>query len=541
MSDTPRNKVNILAICAANTSDADQKIQEAKKAKLTAEEQIELIKQQFTQELAAANAELRKNATLIEDVVREGLDSQKLEKKADDIKARIKRLQDEQGSSKAAEAAKEAIAKAEKALVEAEELLAACKTKTVQAELLRASYEINNACGAVEAPEYETLDEAINEYIDNVPMVVSISEEMNIDKVVLWQVPNASKPTILDIHAKKGKVFRYNRMPDSLAWLKGFPNSEYSSMPRGDAAVFQAGGLPFVVRGKEVEDDVSEEVEDDVTADDGKAAPSPKWIGVMTSYFTDNHFYGRAVIKTPPPSIFAPQGMKFFTRSGLCYIKSEAKFYCQWNNEFNGIRTVTKRVSKSDRYGRESEVEEQAQETYDMDISQLAEDFFAPMSKKLKASTAEFNDLLGAKKPLAVRLRDAVQAVGVLESTFEHRNKRLTSSEVAKEVGAYWDAFINAPWEWVLTADVAMMKHLCERKIETPHVWSYSVKGHYGLRVRTRDHDWITARMYCPPESLAPSQPIPQDSVVYVRNVKGWCDELIKAGQCYIIIEGRSK
>ena len=78
MSDTPRNKVNILAICAAKTSDADQKIQEAKKTKLTAEEQIELIKQQFTQELSAANAELRKTATLIEDVVREGLDSQKL-------------------------------------------------------------------------------------------------------------------------------------------------------------------------------------------------------------------------------------------------------------------------------------------------------------------------------------------------------------------------------------------------------------------------------------------------------------------------------
>jgi hypothetical protein len=533
MSDTPRNKVNILAICAANTSDADQKIQEAKKARRTAEEQIELIELQFTQDLESANAELRKNATLIEDVVREGLDSQKLEKKADDIKARIKRLQDEQGSSKSVEAAKEAGVKAEKALAEAEELLAACKAKSEQAELLRASYEINNVCGAVEAPEYATLDEAINEYIDNVPMVVSISEEMNIDKVVLWQVPNASKPAIIDIQAKKGKVYRYNRMPDSLAWLKGFPNSEYSSMPRGDAAVFQAGGLPFVVREKEVEDDVA--------AGGGKEVPSPKWIGEMTSYFTDNHFYGRAVIKTPPPSIFAPQGMKFFTRSGLCYIKSEAKFYCLRNNQFNGIRTVTKRVSKSDRYGRESEVEEQAQEIFHMDISQLAEDFFAPMSKNLKASTAEFNDLLSAKKPLAVRLRDAVQAVGVLESTFEHRNKRLTGSEVAKEVGAYWDAFINAPWEWVLTADVAMIKHLCERKIETPHVWSYSVKGHYGLRVRTRDHDWITARMYCPPESLAPSQPIPQDSVVYVRDSRGWCTELIKAGQCYIIVEGRSK
>ena len=533
MSDTPRNKVNILAICAASTSDADQKIKEAKKAKLTAEAQIELIIKQFTQDIEAANAELSKTATLIEDVVREGLDSQKLEKKAEDIKARIKRLQEEQGSSKAVEAAKEANVKAQKVLTEAEELLAGCKSKAEQAELLKASYDINSICGAIEAPEYETLDEAIDEYIDNIPMVVSISEEMSIDMVALWEAASVSEPSIFKIHAKKGKLFRYNRMPDSLAWLKAFPGSEYSSMPSGDAAVFQAGGLPFVVRGKDVEDETAAAGE--------KEGAIPKWVGELAAYYTDNHFYGRAVLKTPAPSIFAPQGMKFFTRSGLCYIKSEGKFYCLWNKEFSGVKSVTKRVSKSDRYGYVTQVDEQVQEVVDLDVSLLAEDFLEPLSTKLEVATAEFGDLLRAKEPLAVRLRDAVQAVGVLESTFEHRNKRLTSSEVAKEVGAYWDAFINAPWEWVLTADVAMIKHLCERKIETPHVWSYGVKGHYGLRVRTRDHDWITARMYCPPESLAPSQPIPQDSVVYVRDSRGWCTELIKAGQCYIIVEGRSK
>jgi hypothetical protein len=304
-------------------------------------------------------------------------------------------------------------------------------------------------------------------------------------------------------------------------------------MPRGDAAVFQAGGLPFVVRGKDVEGESALPGE--------QKSPVPKWVGGMAVYYTDNHFYGHAVLKTPAPSIFAPQGMKHFTRSGLCYIKSEGKFYCLWNGEFNGVNLVTKRVSKSDRYGNAYQEDEQVQQVIDLDISQLAEDFLEPMSRKLKVATAEFDDLLGAKKPLAIRLRNAIQAVGVLEFTFEHRNKRLTSGQIAEEVGAYWDAFINAPWESVVTADVAMIKHLCERKIETPHVWSFSIKGHYGLRVRTRDHDWITARMYCPPEFLAPTKPIPHDSVVYVRNSSGRCDKLIKAGQCLIVIEGRSK
>lgn len=532
MSDTPRNKVNILAICAAKTSDADQKIQEAKKAKLTAEEQIELIKQQFTHELAAANAELMKTATLIEDVVREGLDSQKLEKKADEIKARIKRFQDEQGSAKAVEAAKEANVKAEKVWVEAEEVLAACKAKAAQAELLKASYEINSICGAIEAPEYETLDEAIDEYIDNIPMVVSISEEMNIDMVALWEAAGASNPSIFKIHAKKGKLFRYNRMPESLAWLKEFPDSEYSSMPRGDAAVFQAGGLPFVVRGKEVVDETAVAGEQE--------GPTPKWVGELAAYYTNNRFNGRAVIKTPAPSIFAPDGMEFFTRSGLCYIKSEGKFYCLWNEEFNGAKADTKLVSKNDQFGYVTQVVVQVKEQIDLDVSLLAEDFLEPMSKKLQAVTAEFNDLLSAKKPLAVRLRNAVQALGGLESTFEHRNKRLTSGEIAKEAGAYWDAFINAPWEGVVIEDVAMIKHLCERKIETPHVWSHAIKGHYGLRVRTRDHDWILAQMYCPPESFAPSQPITPDSVVYIGNARGWCVALIKVGRCYIQVKGRS-
>ena len=533
MSDTPRNKVNILAICAANTSDADQKIQEAKKTKLTAEEQVEQIKQQFTQELLAANAELHKTATLIEDVVREGLDSQKLEKKAEDITARIKRLQDEQGSSKAVEAAKEANVKAEKALAEAEELLASCKAKSEQAELLKSSYETNSIYGAIEAPEYETLDEAIDEYIDNIPMVVSISEDMNIDMVALWEAASASGPSIFKMYAKKGKLFRYNRMPGSLTWLKEFPGSEFSSMPHGDRAVFRAGGLPFVVRGKDAEEETA--------TTDGKEGATPIWAGKMALYYLDNDFNGHAVLGTPEPSIFAPQGFKFFTRSGLCYVKSEGKFYCLWNKQFYGVKSVTKHVSKSDRNGYVSQVDEQVQEVVDLDVSLLAEDFFEPMSSRLEVATAEFGDLLSAEKPLAVRLRSAVQAVGVLESTFEYRNKRLTSGEIAKEVGAYWDAFINAPWERAVTEDVAMIKHLCERKIETPHVWSYPIKGHYGLRVRTRDHDWILARMYCPPDSFAPSKPITADSVVYVQNSRGWCVDLIKVGTCYIQVLGRSK
>ena len=79
-----------------------------------------------------------------------------------------------------------------------------------------------------------------------------------------------------------------------------------------------------------------------------------------------------------------------------------------------------------------------------------------------------------------------------------------------------------------------MLKHLCERKNETPNVWSNDFKGHYGMSVRTRDHSWIDVEIFCPPEALSPSQSISPDSVRYLK-----CEgreQIVKIGQCYIMV-----
>lgn len=520
MSDTPRNKVNILTVCAANTIDAYAKIEAAKKAGKDAEDQVSAIKSRHNAEIDAANLELSRTATLIQENEREGVPTEKLEKKAADIKEKIKKQNDGFAGSKEFAAAQEAVEKAAVDLKNAEDLHQLCKEREKIAEDLKVAFEQSSVVGAVEALEYQTLDEAIEDYMENIPLIVSVSNDMTVDSVGMWQVPNASVPYQSDVSAKKGVAYRYNRLPSQLEWLSRFPKSEYSSMPKSGESEFKVGNVVFVISKGKTEDDAENEGEEN----------DHSWMGKMASRF-----------QSETPSLFSPEGINYtsergvYARSGLCYIKSEGKFYSVWNTKFPSVEMVPGKVKRPDRWGTMQTEDGLVPKGVNSDVSKLFESFFKPVAERIKASADEFEDLSAPKSRLALRLKEALDRVCVVESTFEIRGKRLTEAEVNQEVGAYWEAFIKAPWEQVVVGDVAMIKHLCERKIEVPHVWSLSMKGHYGLRVRTRDHDWIIAQIYCPPGSLSPKAPIAADDVVYLSN------GLVKVGPCYIIVAGRQK
>ena len=533
MSDTPRKKVNIVSICEANTTAAYNRIGEVKLALKSAEDQVSVIISQHQAAHYSAASELTKISTLIQDNEKEGIDTQKLEKKAADIRERIKRMEDEHSKSETLSAAKKAVEVAMEEIGLAEAAHESCKTQAALATNLKKSYEVASSHGAIEALEFETLDEAIDEYIANIPLVVSISKAMTIDKVALWQAPYVAEPEQFELKASKGKVYRYSRIPDSLRWLNRFPNTEYSSMPVGDVSAFAAEGVPFLVGVDEAPKKGADE--------DGSGEQQEKWMGDMKSYFHDGHAHGRQLLKKPAPSVYAPDGITSTNRSGLCYIKSEAKFYAVWNESFPVVEMVPGKIRKKDYYDRVIEEDGMVPKGVEADMSGLLEDFFGPMEKKLLEQAKEFSELEKATSPLVKRVAKAVKAAGVLDAPFESRNERVDGAAISKEVGAYWDAFVNAPWEGSLVKDVAMIKHLCERKLETPHVWSYYVKGHYGLRVRTRDHDWIVAQIYCPPASFSPKDKVSSDAVVYLRNQYGRCENLIKVGPCFINVTGREE
>jgi hypothetical protein len=517
MSDTPRNKVSILSVCAANTAEAGAKIEAAKKAEKEAGDQVSAINSRHRAEVEAANLDLSRTASLIQENEREGVPTEKLEKKAADIRDRIKKQQADHARSEELLSAQAAIEKSKTELKAAEELHELCKGREKLAVDLKDAYDHNDSYGAIEALEYETLDQAMDEYEAAMPLLVYISPELCVEKVGIWQVPNAAKPLQRELFAKKDVAYRYNRLPKQLEWLSRFSGSEYASMPKSGETRFKVGGVSFII-GSQQSDEKTED------------APDHKWMGKMADHF-----------QRDVSSVYSPDGINynsergFYARSGLCYVKSEGKFYSLWPTKFPSIQMVPGKVQKPDRWGTMQTEDGLVPKGIQSDVSQLFEPLFAALAKRIDAASEEFGELSKAKSALAVRLKEAVEKVGVVESTFENRGKRLSEAEIGKEVGAYWEAFISSPWEATIVGDVAMIKHLCERKIETPHVWSLYLKGHYGLRVRTRDHDWIIAQIYCPPGNLAPKAAISSDEVVYLPN------GFVKVGQCFIHIMGRQQ
>ena len=114
--------------------------------------------------------------------------------------------------------------------------------------------------------------------------------------------------------------------------------------------------------------------------------------------------------------------------------------------------------------------------------------------------------------------------------------RRLSEGQIDELIGAYWKPFINGPWEASITGSYALLKDRCARG-EAPHVFSCDTHGHFGFRIRTPDHDWITGEIYCPPEHFAPATaPDP----LGLTNRKVGQDWLAELGPVKFLIKGKT-
>ena len=114
--------------------------------------------------------------------------------------------------------------------------------------------------------------------------------------------------------------------------------------------------------------------------------------------------------------------------------------------------------------------------------------------------------------------------------------RRLSEGQIDELIGAYWKPFINGPWEASITGSYALLKDRCSRG-EAPHVFSCDTHGHFGFRIRTPDHDWITGEIYCPPEHFAPATaPDP----LGLTNRKVGQDWLAELGLVKFLIKGKT-
>jgi hypothetical protein len=145
------------------------------------------------------------------------------------------------------------------------------------------------------------------------------------------------------------------------------------------------------------------------------------------------------------------------------------------------------------------------------------------------------------EKPLPLLgevVRDACRKLAVETAghpKFLPGQRRLHEGQIAELIGVYWQALIDAPWEASIAGSYALLKHRCARG-ETPNVFACEIQGHFGFRVRTSDHDWITGEVYCPPEHFSPAK-FPEQEVVNRPMGQDWVAEL---GPVKFLIRGKT-
>lgn len=157
------------------------------------------------------------------------------------------------------------------------------------------------------------------------------------------------------------------------------------------------------------------------------------------------------------------------------------------------------------------------------------EDALAPAEKELATHGPLDLASQGALPMLGEIIREAWQvAAAALTSkkSFDGGQGRLAETKINELIGAYWKAFISSPWEPSIEGTYALLKHRCARG-EIPNVYSFDIKGHFGFRTRTPDHDWIIGEIYCPPENFAPGEaPDPAKVVNLESSEDAWLAEL---------------
>ncbi len=107
-----------------------------------------------------------------------------------------------------------------------------------------------------------------------------------------------------------------------------------------------------------------------------------------------------------------------------------------------------------------------------------------------------------ADNPVMADLRDKVVLQTDPKPKFRKTDDHIPSGQIYTRIQNDWDAFVKCPWSEKITGTLALLKYLAENG-EKVRFWSGEYENQYGLRVRTRDHDWIVGEIFIEPCATA--------------------------------------
>lgn len=153
----------------------------------------------------------------------------------------------------------------------------------------------------------------------------------------------------------------------------------------------------------------------------------------------------------------------------------------------------TTRVIKAQRY------DERDREEW-VDTSDDFADIAISLASIFDESVKDTNGILDVAsdytaKPHLQRLKSLIIEKTTDKPLFVPTSEQLSSTEVLARIKPHWELFVNCPWSWDIRGDLAVLKYLVENG-ERPRFWIDDFASLYGLRVRTRDHNWIVGQIY---------------------------------------------
>jgi hypothetical protein len=182
------------------------------------------------------------------------------------------------------------------------------------------------------------------------------------------------------------------------------------------------------------------------------------------------------------------------------------------------------------RMGKDCEASDVIVECVSQQVSQLSIDIKTLIQEGLKDVNSKI-DLRAhySSASMPSILRERIEGMANMRPMFQRCKERVTSSAIQESIQHAWRTFVGAPWHGGVNGDLAMLKYLAERGEQAVY-WNGPYIGHYGFRMRTRDHTWLVGEIFT---GNAGSGPGPSSSDIEVLS-QVWDGTIARLGHVWI-------
>jgi hypothetical protein len=388
------------------------------------------------------------------------------------------------------------------------------------AKRLEDYHKLDARAGIGEVVLFETMEELRNEIIKTCSFEIGVEDDGSLRGLGFRRVvENGDVRLPFDISLPAGTTFRSVAM--KLHWLTS--TAEYKEVPSSLLGFTLVDGVAcFRRRRQRLEFERLDEWE-------------------MATRYNDS-----PVLLPMPRAAYVREGDRLFCEKPAKLVSAKMNRHRPIREERNFVGAIVAYYESNEDYVAINE---------DVDASMLFESYESALSDDMLAmqSGLPIDLSVPVHTPLLAKLKSELEGrLGPVIGS-EADDRRLARSEICSLIGRYWDELISSPWDERTSGEYAILKDLCKRGSREVNVWSEGVKGLFGFRIRTRDHDWIKGSAFCPPEAWAPDSSADVGRIVRegrsdVRYVTGWlhhhvrkqhtmfAGEVISVGRCKFLI-----